>query len=143
MTDFEKEIRQAARLLREETEARLRVPENPRIRRAAPHWGWYATPAAAVAGVVLGMSLTALTQRTEETLALVRDTIVRREVVRDTVFVEPQTQTRKAPVRDTLSPAPQPQQTKAVHEQSQEEPVRPVGQSVAEDGILYSLLVCE
>lgn len=141
MNDFEKEIRLAATQHREETNARLRVPQSPLSRRGAPHWGWYATPAAAVVGVVLGMSLTALTQRTEDTLALVRNTIVRHEVVRDTVFVERLAQAQAVPSSDTLRPIVCPRRASKTPPPAPK--TTPVGCSVAEDGIRYSMLMCE
>ena len=60
MKHFEEQVSQAAARLRNEENSRLRVPGHPR-RSGGVSWGWVATPQ-------------------------VIDTVIRREVVRDTVY---------------------------------------------------------
>lgn len=53
---FEDRIHQSARRTSAQQNARLHVPANPR-KSGTAYWGWVATPAAAVVGIALGLSL--------------------------------------------------------------------------------------
>ena len=53
---FEDRLRDSAKRLMEEENSRLVVPKNPRG-NSKLNWGWIATPAAAVVGILFGMSL--------------------------------------------------------------------------------------
>ena len=53
---FEDRIHQSARRTSAQQNAGLHVPANPR-KTNTTYWGWIATPAAAVVGIALGLSL--------------------------------------------------------------------------------------
>ena len=84
---FEDRLRDSAKRLMEEENSRLVVPMNPRD-KSKLKWGWIATPAAAVVGVLFGMSLP-MTNNTENTgaMAQLRDTIFLENDIIDTVFI--------------------------------------------------------
>ena len=84
---FEDRLRDSAKRLMEEENSRLVVPKNPRDKRKL-NWGWIATPAAAVVGVLFGMSLP-MTNNPENTgaMAQLRDTIFLENDILDTVYI--------------------------------------------------------
>jgi hypothetical protein len=71
----------------EEENSRLVVPKNPRG-KSKLNWGWIATPAAAVAGILFGMSLP-MTNSQENTsmMAQLRDTVYVGNETIDTVYI--------------------------------------------------------
>ena len=85
---FEDRLRDSAKRLMEEENGRLVVPKNPRDKRKL-NWGWIATPAAAVVGVLFGMSLPMMNNNQEDTgaVAQLRDTIFLENDIIDTVFI--------------------------------------------------------
>mgnify|MGYP000314422262 CR=1 FL=1 len=86
MKHFEEQVSQAAARLRNEENSRLRVPRNPpSVRR---HFlGMGATPVAAVAGLLWGVELGRMSGESSlQQVSQVIDTVIRREVVRDTVY---------------------------------------------------------
>ena len=86
MKHFEEQVSQAAARLRNEENSRLRVPGNPR-RSGGVSWGWVATPVAAVAGLLWGVELGRMSGESSlQQVSQVIDTVIRREVVRDTVY---------------------------------------------------------
>ena len=98
MTYFEDKLSTSAKQLASEDNKRLRVPANP-LSQKASYWGWVATPAAAVAGIVLGMSLDAFvgdkpsvrfvqTTDTVEVVRPVHDTLYLTQVVEKERIVE-------------------------------------------------------
>ena len=84
---FEDRLRDSAKRLMEEENSRLVVPKNPRG-KSKLNWGWIATPAAAVVGILFGMSLP-MTNNQEDTgaVAQLRDTIFLENDIIDTVFI--------------------------------------------------------
>ena len=84
---FEDRLRDSAKRLMEEENSRLVVPKNPRDKRKL-NWGWIATPAAAVVGVLFGMSLP-MTNSLEDTgiMAQLRDTVYVGNETIDTVYI--------------------------------------------------------
>ena len=56
MIQFEDKLRESAQRLATRDNQRLHVPDSPLAQKRS-YWGWAATPAAAVAGIVLGMSM--------------------------------------------------------------------------------------
>lgn len=98
MTNFENKLGKSAKRLAHEDNKRLRVPQNP-LGGKSSYWGWVATPAAAVAGIVLGMSLNSIvsngspvrfvqTTDTVEVVRLVHDTLYLTQVVERERIVE-------------------------------------------------------
>ena len=85
---FEDRLRDSAKRLMEEENSRLVVPKNPRDKRKL-NWGWIATPAAAVVGVLFGMSLPMMNNNQEDTgaVAQLRDTIFLENDIIDTVYI--------------------------------------------------------
>jgi hypothetical protein len=71
----------------EEENCQLVVPKNPRGKNKL-NWGWIATPAAAVAGILFGMSLP-MTNSQEDTgiMAQLRDTVYVGNETIDTVYI--------------------------------------------------------
>ena len=84
---FEDRLRDSAKRLMEEENSRLVVPKNPRGNNKL-NWGWIATPAAAVAGILFGMSLP-MTKNQENIgmMAQLRDTVYVESDLIDTVYI--------------------------------------------------------
>ena len=84
---FEDRLRDSAKRIMEEENCRLVVPKNPRGKNKL-NWGWIATPAAAVAGILFGMSLP-MTNNQENTgmMAQLRDTVYVGNETIDTVYI--------------------------------------------------------
>ena len=90
---FEDRLRDSAKRLMEEENSRLVVPKNPRGSHKTINWGWIATPAAAVVGILFGMSLPMTnpssdgdTDRLGMTAQL-RDTVFMNNDIIDTVYI--------------------------------------------------------
>ena len=85
---FEDRLRDSAKRLMEEENCRLVVPMNPRD-KSKLNWGWIATPAAAVVGVLFGMSLPMMNNYQEDrgAVAQLRDTIFLENDILDTVYI--------------------------------------------------------
>lgn len=56
MTTFEDKLQASAQRLAAKENRQLHVPQNP-LKQKRTYWGWVATPAAAVIGLIFGMSL--------------------------------------------------------------------------------------
>ena len=84
---FEDRLRDSAKRLMKEENSRLVVPKNPRG-NSKLNWGWIATPAAAVVGILFGMSLP-MTKNHENTgmMAQLRDTVYVESDIIDTVYI--------------------------------------------------------
>lgn len=98
MKNFEDKLSESARRLAYEDNKNLRVPQNP-LGQKPSYWGWVATPAAAVAGIVLGMSMNSIvgdgsdvqlvqTTDTVEVVRPVHDTLYLTQVVEKERIVE-------------------------------------------------------
>lgn len=84
---FEDRLRDSAKRLMEEENSQLVVPKNPRG-KSKLNWGWIATPAAAVVGILFGMSLP-MTKNQENigVMAQLRDTVYVESDIIDTVYI--------------------------------------------------------
>ena len=84
---FEDRLRDSAKRLMKEENSRLVVPKNPRG-NSKLNWGWIATPAAAVVGILFGMSLP-MTKNQENIgmMAQLRDTVYVESDLIDTVYI--------------------------------------------------------
>lgn len=98
MKNFEDKLTKSAQNLAFEDNRKMHVPSNP-LSKKASYWGWVATPAAAVVGIVLGMSLNSLVNdessvqfvQTTDTVEVVRpvhDTLYLTQVVEKERIVE-------------------------------------------------------
>ena len=111
MIQFEDKLHASAQRLAEQENKSLHVPQNP-MQQKRTYWGWIATPAAAVVGLIFGMSLPLFMQSEPNTpLAQTTDTIRVIESVRDTLYltqvVEKEKVVYKAlPARQTAEAAP-------------------------------------
>ena len=89
---FEDRLRDSAKRLMEEENSRLVVPKNPRG-KGKLNWGWIATPAAAVVGILFGMSLPMTNQSSDGgteglgMMAQLRDTVFVENDIIDTVYI--------------------------------------------------------
>ena len=98
MKNFEDKLSESAQRLAYEDHKNLRVPQNP-LGQKPSYWGWVASPAAAVAGIVLGMSMNSIvgvgsdvqlvqTTDTVEVVQPVHDTLYLTQVVEKERIVE-------------------------------------------------------
>ena len=87
MIQFEDKLHASAQRLAKQENKGLHVPQNP-MQQKRTYWGWVATPAAAVVGLIFGMSLPLFIQSEPNTpLAQTTDTIRVIESVRDTLYL--------------------------------------------------------
>ena len=98
MKNFEDKLSESAQRLAYKDNQKLRVPQNP-LGQKPSYWGWVASPAAAVAGIVLGMSMNSIVDdgsdvqlvQTTDTVEVVRpvhDTLYLTQVVEKERIVE-------------------------------------------------------
>ena len=134
MIQFEEKLHASAQRLAEQENKGLHVPQNP-MQQKRTYWGWIATPAAAVVGIIFGMTLP-LFMRSEPTNQLAQsiDTVRVIESVRDTLYLTQVVEKEKViykslPTQQTAESAPR---------ESDYQP----GQctSIQCDGIDYSIL---
>ena len=134
MIQFEDKLHASAQRLAEQEDKGLHVPQNP-MQQKRTYWGWIATPAAAVVGIIYGMTLP-LFMRSEPTNQLAQsiDTVRVIESVRDTLYLTQVVEKEKViykslPTQQTAESAPR---------ESDYQP----GQctSIQCDGIDYSIL---
>lgn len=132
MTFNEERLRESAQRLALQDNRKLRVPDNPLYQKRT-YWGWLATPAAAVAGIVLGMSVHLIAgQEPELRIVQTTDTVCIERPVCDTVYltkVVEKVRTIAKPVKDNSVPT-----SVAVDEDTS------ACTSVACDGINYAAL---
>ena len=134
MIQFEDKLHASAQRLAKQENKGLHVPQNP-MQQKRTYWGWIATPAAAIVGLIFGMSLPLLMQgEPNAPLAQSTDTIRIVESVRDTLYLTQVVEKEKV-VYKTL---PTQQTAEAAPRDSDYQP----GQctSIQCDGINYSIL---
>ena len=134
MIQFEDKLHASAQRLAEQENKDLHVPQNP-MQQKRTYWGWIATPAAAVVGIIFGMTLPLL-MRSEPTNQLAQsiDTVRVIESVRDTLYLTQVVEKEKV-VYKALS-------TQQTAESAPRESDYQPGQctSIQCDGIDYSIL---
>ena len=146
MKDFESQVARAAVRLRDGENGRLSVkPVLRRPRRLS--WGWVATPAAAVAGIFIGVGWGRMSGTSMPATAQVWDTVVEHRVVYDTVTLvrqEGPATVRPGARRRTPSPSPVSVQLAVsdVAEGGALSSSDTLGRCILDDGVDYSLL-CE
>ncbi len=134
MIQFEDKLHASAQRLAKQENKGLHVPQNP-MQQKRTYWGWVATPAAAVVGLIFGMSLPLFMQSEPNTpLAQTTDTIRVIESVRDTLYLTQVVEKEKV-VYKALS-------TQQTAESAPRESDYQPGQctSIQCDGIDYSIL---
>ena len=87
MKQFEDKLQASAQRLASQENRSRHVPQNPMQQKRA-YWGWVATPAAAVVGLVFGLSLHLFVGNPSDTsLAQFTDTIRIVQPVHDTLYL--------------------------------------------------------
>lgn len=132
MIQFEDKLRESAQRLATRDNQRLHVPDSPLAQKRS-YWGWVATPAAAVAGIVLGMSMNLfLAGETEVRIVENTDTVCIDRPVLDTIYV--------TQVVEKVKVVEASQQTAERNKQASEEEDTAACTSVQCDGINYAVL---
>ncbi|MBR0272635.1 MAG: hypothetical protein IJQ59_00905 [Bacteroidaceae bacterium] len=134
MIQFEDQLRASARRLAQQENQRLHVPQNP-LQQKRTYWGWVAAPAAAVIGLVMGMSLHLfLGNAPGDSLARSTDTIRIFQPVHDTLYLTQVVE--KERVVNRYIPMPEVAKVVAEEPDSQQQECT----SIQCDGINYAIL---
>lgn len=132
MIQFEDKLRESAQRLATRDNQRLHVPDSPLAQKRS-YWGWVATPAAAVAGIVLGTSMNLfLAGEPEVRIVENTDTVCIERPVLDTIYV--------TQVVEKVKVVEASRQTAERNKQSSEEEDTAACTSVQCDGINYAVL---
>ena len=135
MKQFEDKLQASAKRLARQEDRSLHVPQNPMQQKHA-YWGWVATPAAAIVGIVFGMSLHLFTSNhSDATLVQSTDTIRIFQPVHDTLYLT-QVVEKERIVNKYI---PMPQVTQTATKESAPQPKECT--SIQCDGINYAILV--
>ena len=114
MIQFEDKLHASAQRLAEQENKGLHVPQNP-MQQKRTYWGWIATPAAAVVGIIFGMTLPLFIDNRQQTTDISmfngKDTIHIIESVRDTLYLTQVVEKEKViykslPTQQTAEAAP-------------------------------------
>ena len=134
MKTFEDKLQASARRIAEQDNRKMHVPQNP-LTQKKTYWGWVATPAAAVAGLVFGLSLH-LFVTSEPDIRYVQQTDTLRMVrpVHDTLYLTQIVEKEKIILREA------PDTDQAVSAPEQEETDTSACTSIQCDGINYAIL---
>ena len=132
MIQFEDKLRESAQRLASRDNQALHVPDSPLAQKRS-YWGWAATPAAAVAGIVLGMSMNLfLAGEPEIRIVENTDTVCIERPVLDTIYV--------TQVVEKVKVVEASRQTAERNKQASEEEDTAACTSVQCDGINYAVL---
>lgn len=132
MIQFEDKLRESAQRLATRDNQRLHVPDGPLAQKRS-YWGWAATPAAAVAGIVLGMSMNLfLAGEPEVRIVENTDTVCIERPILDTIYV--------TQVVEKVKVVEASRQTTERNKQASEEEDTAACTSVQCDGINYAVL---
>lgn len=103
MATFEEQLRKSAKSIKHEENKRLHVPQNPMTKKRT-YWGWVATPAAAVIGIVFGMNLPIFVNDVEQQVQFVQvhDTIRMTHHQHDTIYLTKVEERERIVWRDRL-----------------------------------------
>ena len=124
MKTFEDKLHASAQRLVAKDNRRMHVPQNPLFTKKA-YWGWVATPAAAVVGIVLGLSMHSFmnnepdiryVQQTD-TLRIVRpvhDTLYLTQIVEKERIVNKYMSTPEVSKADVKESNPQPEECTSI-----------------------------
>lgn len=134
MTPFEDKLQASARRLAQQENQGLHVPQNP-MQQKRTYWGWVAAPAAAVIGLVMGMSLHLfLGNAPGDSLARSTDPIRIFQPVHDTLYLTQVVE--KERVVNRYIPMPEVAKVVAEEPDSQQQECT----SIQCDGINYAIL---
>lgn len=134
MKTFEDKLQTSAQRIATQDNKRMHVPQNP-LTQKKTYWGWVATPAAAVAGLVLGLSMHLYVDREPDVKYVQQtDTIRIDHPVHDTLYLTQIVEKEKFVVKRVAPSKP------AESVPVQEETNTPACTSVQCDGINYSIL---
>lgn len=139
MTNFEERLRESAKRLTEEQNKQLKVPDCTRHTKKI-YWGWVATPAAAVVGILFGMCLPFMLKQHEPLLSHQPKLEPVPKLIKDTIYLT-KTDTQKIIQCDTVF------RTRWIEQPLKDEAHEQDGfheqecTSVQCDGINYALLV--
>lgn len=132
MIQFEDKLGESAQRLATRDNQRLHVPDSPLAQKRS-YWGWVAIPAAAVAGIVLGMSMNLfLAGEPEVRIVENTDTVCIERPVLDTIYV--------TQVVEKVKVVEASRQTRETNKQASEEEDTAACTSVQCDGINYAVL---
>ena len=134
MKTFEDKLQASARRIAEQDNKKLHVPQNP-LTQKKTYWGWMATPAAAVVGLVFGLSMHVMMDK-EPDIRYVQQTDTLRMVrpVHDTLYLTQIVEKEKIILREATDT----DQTASAPEQ--EETDTSACTSIQCDGINYAIL---
>lgn len=134
MNTFEDKLHASAQRLVKQDNRKMHVPQNP-LQQKKAYWGWVATPAAAVVGLIFGMSVHLFMDNNQDgQLAQQVDTIRISHPVHDTLYLTQIVEKEKIvykQAKETKREEPLP---------VQEETEVPACTSIQCDGINYSIL---
>ena len=134
MTTFEDKLHASAQRLMAQDNKRMHVPENPMSQKRS-YWGWVATPAAAVVGVIFGMSVHLIADIEQNVrYAQQTDTVRVLQPVHDTLYLTQIVEKEKIVYRQAKA------EKQVVSAPIQEEQDVPTCTSIQCDGINYSIL---
>ena len=134
MNTFEDKLHASSKRLMAEDNKRMHVPQNP-LSQKRNYWGWVATPAAAVVGVIFGMSVHLIMDREQDVRYALQPDIVRVfQPVHDTLYMTQVVEKEKIVYRQAKA------EKQVVSTPIQEEPDVPTCTSIQCDDIDYSVL---
>ena len=140
MTTFEDKLQASAQRLAAKENRQLHVPQNP-LKQKRTYWGWVATPAAAVIGLIFGMSLPLFMGNEKEVQYVhLSDTLRIVQPVHDTLYLTQIVEKERViEKRVPVGLGEDSETTASVHMQDEEEETTCT--SIQCDGINYSILV--
>ena len=133
MNTFEDKLHASAHRLASQAGKRLHVPQNP-LRQRRTYWGWVATPAAAVVGLIFGLYLHLFMAGGQEVQYVYQtDTLRIPHPVHDTLYLTQIVEREKIVAGEAT-------EAKAEAIAPQEETDTPACTSIQCDGINYAIL---
>ena len=144
MKTFEDKLQASAQRIAEQDNRKMHVPQNP-LTQKKTYWGWVATPAAAVAGLVLGLSMHLfVTSEPDDSLVQSTDTVRIFQPVHDTLYLTQIVEKERVIVRQGAEGKEQgagsnEQEEAKLHSAQVSEP-EPACTSIQCDGINYAIL---
>ena len=144
MIQFEDKLHASAQRIAEQDNRKMHVPQNP-LTQKRTYWGWVATPAAAVAGLVFGLSMhTFMSSEPNDSLVQSTDTVRIFQPVHDTLYLTQIVEKERVIVRQGAEGKEQgagsKEQEEAELHSAQVSESEPACTSIQCDGINYAIL---